>query len=107
MSTFYYFKKEINILIGNICIIQYTNLLRVKNKCYDRSIVQTLGSGEDSDLSTVETDVNKRTIKKNRQEELNSKVKKLYYGLQTFVLISIIYLPSQSSKTEQILNTTQ
>lgn len=40
-------------------IIQYTALLSVKNKRYDRSIVQTLGSSEDSDLSTVETDVNK------------------------------------------------
>lgn len=45
----------------------------VKNK-HDGSTVQTLGSSENSDLSTVE---------KNRQNELSSMIKKLYYGLQT------------------------
>lgn len=48
-----------NIHKGNIYIILYTALLRVKNK-YDRSTVQTPGSSEDSNLSTAETDVNKK-----------------------------------------------
>lgn len=33
-------------------------------------------------------------------------IKKLFFGLQIFVLIAVIYLPSQSSKIEQISDST-